>query len=211
MQQIIEKYNNITDEKYGRIITRFRKKLTHPLRQQETSLGNLFADILRESLGLDIMLLGSGSIRGQELGPIVDLGTLTEIFPYDDEIYMLKVNGEMLVRMIKKFVCADAFLGITEFYQLSQGLEVKYSKSTNEFEYIRFNGQDIQEEDIFTIGVQNFHFQNLEEFLNVSHAEVNELFKPRVVTTSTLDILEEYLSVHCRLGRDIEGRILVVD
>jgi len=49
------------------VITRFKRELTHPDRYQETELGDLFADILQKSLGLDLMLLGSGSIRREKL------------------------------------------------------------------------------------------------------------------------------------------------
>lgn len=67
LEQLIESYKGTTDLKYGRVITRFKRELTHPDRYQETELGDLFADILQKSLGLDLMLLGSGSIRGEKL------------------------------------------------------------------------------------------------------------------------------------------------
>lgn len=211
MEEIINKYKGITDEKYGRIVTRFRRQLTHPARTEETTLGNLFADILKESLALDIMLLGSGSIRGQTLGPIVDLGTLTEIFPYDDEIHMIKVSGKMLLRMLKRIMREEAFLGLSEFYQFSKGLQIKYSKTNNDFEYVLYNGRQINDDDIFSIGLQNFHYQNIEDFMDVSQDELENIFKPKVISTSTLDILEEYLRVNRRLYRDIEGRIEIID
>ena len=50
LAELIQKYKNITDQKYARIITRFNRPLTHPQRNSETSLGNLFADIFQESL-----------------------------------------------------------------------------------------------------------------------------------------------------------------
>lgn len=73
---IIYLYIGETNLKYGRVITRLNRKLTHPDRYRETELGDLFSDILKESLGLDIMLLGSGSIRKESLGPIVTLQDL---------------------------------------------------------------------------------------------------------------------------------------
>ncbi len=81
LEALIDKYKEVTDRKYARIVTRFNRILTHPKRNTETSLGNLFADIFCESLGLDIMLLGSGSIRNEKLGTLVDYGNLKETFP----------------------------------------------------------------------------------------------------------------------------------
>ena len=59
LEDIIKYYKNKTDMKYGRMVTRFKRQLTHPSRYRETELGGLFADIMRDSLGLDLMLLGS--------------------------------------------------------------------------------------------------------------------------------------------------------
>lgn len=40
----------------NRIITKFVRELTHPTRIEETELGDLYADALRETLGLIIHL-----------------------------------------------------------------------------------------------------------------------------------------------------------
>jgi len=124
LEEVIEKYKAVTDRKYARIVTRLKYALTHPQRNTETQLGDLFADIFRDSLGVDIMLLGSGSIRADSLGPIVDYGKLKETFPYDDGIYMFKVTGAQLRRMMLYMLRDEAFAGHTEFYQLSRGLRL---------------------------------------------------------------------------------------
>ncbi len=69
-------YKREVDKKYGKIITRLNRQLTHPERRRETEAGNLMADIHKEVSGVDIMFLGSGSLRKQRLGPVVTLGTL---------------------------------------------------------------------------------------------------------------------------------------
>ncbi|MGI6334047.1 MAG: bifunctional metallophosphatase/5'-nucleotidase [Saccharofermentanales bacterium] len=211
LEALIDKYKEVTDRKYARIVTRFNRILTHPRRNTETSLGNLFADIFCESLGLDIMLLGSGSIRNEKLGTLVDYGSLKETFPYDDEIYMMKINGSKFKRMMKYMLRDEAFSGETEFYQLSRGLRLVYSKSRKAFKSMTYNGKEIEDEDVFTVGLQNFHFSNLESFLNISFKEAEEIQKPRVVSTSCLDVVEEYLGKHHLLDRDVEGRIIIED
>ena len=81
MEQVIAQFTCQVDEKYNHIVAQFRRELTHPERNQETELGDLLADIFTQSLGVDIMLLGSGSIRTERLGPVVTYGDLTEAFP----------------------------------------------------------------------------------------------------------------------------------
>jgi 5'-nucleotidase len=128
LENLIASYKTETDQKYGRIVTRFSKELTHPNRYMETSLGDLLSDILQESLGVDLMLLGSGSIRTEKMGPIVLYQDLVETFPYDGSITMIKVNGAQLTRMIRYFLRDEAFIGEhTEFYQVSNGMRIVYS------------------------------------------------------------------------------------
>lgn len=97
IEHVLERFTQQIDEKYNFIIGRFRRELTHPERTQETELGNLFADIFTESLGVDIMLIGSGSIRSEKLGPIVTYADLIEGFPYDDGVYsFVRYTQELL-------------------------------------------------------------------------------------------------------------------
>ncbi len=211
LEKLIKKYKDITDLKYERIITRFSHILEHPQRNKETALGNLFADIFKESLGVDIMLLGSGSIRCPKLGPVVEFKNLLESFPYDDGIYMFKVSGDMLRHMVLFMLRDEAFLGSTEFYQFSKGLKVSYSRSEHALKAFTYNDKEITSDDIFTIGIQNFHYANIEDFLDIKYTELMKLQVPRIVSTSCIDILEEYLASHPMLDRSIEGRILILD
>lgn len=210
IEKVINRFLDKTNEKYGRIIGRFKKELTHPARNQETQLGNLFADIFTESLGIDVMLLGSGSVRSEKLGPIVTYGELTECFPYDDGIYMLKVNGAMLRHMLKYMLREEAFSGHTEFYQMPHNLKMTYSREKGDFESLTFKNKEIEDDDIFTIGLQNFHFNNVEDFFDVSLEELSKLQKPRMIATSCLDIISEYLTEHNIVNSKIEGRIKIV-
>lgn len=211
LEGVINKYKDITDRKYQRIITRFTRALTHPRRNTETSLGSLISDIFKESLGLDVMFLGSGSVRGEVLGPIVELGNLMQIFPYNDEIYMVKVNGEQLRRMITYMLRDEAFLGTTEYYQLSKDLRAVYSKDKKALMEFQYKDEDVKDDQMFTVGLQNFHYLNAKDFLNVGEEEFEANQKPRVVATSTQDIIVEYLSCHHRLDYQPKERIVIID
>ncbi len=211
IENLIRKYKSVTDQKYTRVITRFSCPLTHPQRNTETALGNLFTDVFKNSLGIDIMLLGSGSIRGEKFGPIVDYGGLVEIFPYDDGVYMLRADGRTFRQMMRYLLRDDAFLGTTEFYQLSQGLKLAYSRSNREIISLTYRGIEIADDDIFTIGLQNYHYCNFESFFGVSFEHVKTFGTPKMIATSCLDILEEYLSTHKAIRQDVEGRLTILD
>ena len=212
LEELILKYKNDTDLKYGRVITRLSRELTHPDRYQETELGNLFADILKECLGLDIMLLGSGSIRKEKLGPIITLQDLMEIFPYDDAIYMINVKGSELKEMIKYMLRDEAFNGDhTEFYQLSKDLYIEYSKKKHEFLKFTYKNEDIDEERIYTVGLQQYHYLNIEDCLNIKLETIEKNAKSRMIATSCRDILEEYLGEHQHLDSQDNTRLIIKD
>ena len=211
LEDLIYKYKSHTDEIYGRVVTRFTRKLTHPSRIRETELGDLFADILKKSLSIDIMLLGSGSIRTEELGPVVLYENLCQAFPYDDEVYMLTITGKLLKKMLRYMLRDEVWEGAhCEFYQLSEGLQVVYSKEKHDFITITLNGAPIEDGRKYTVGLQRFHYINTDIGFGVSMDEVSEICKARIVTTSCREVLDEYLSTHQRIDQKAGDRLIVI-
>ena len=192
MEQVLHRFTSQVDEKYSHIVGRFRRELTHPQRTQETELGNLFADIFTRSLGVDVMLIGSGSIRAEKLGPIVTYGDLIEGFPYDDGVFMFKVTGQQLRQMLHYMLREEAYTGHTEFYQLPSTLRLRYDRRKGDFDYFTYCGREVGKEigddALFTVGLQNYHFKNIESFFNISYDTLCKLQKPRSVATSCQDI-----------------------
>lgn len=210
LESIISYYKTQTDEKYQRMLTRFKRQLTHPSRYRETELGGLFADIFRDSLRLDIMLVGSGSIRNTELGPIVLLSDLAECFPYNDPIYMCYIKGSQLRHMILYMLRDEALLGEhTEFYQFSEGLSAVYDKNTHSFVKFEYFGEPIEDDRVFTVGLQSYHFKNIDANFDITQEEISKNGKPRMVATDCQEILEEYLSEHQNIDHTVCGRIVI--
>ena len=212
VENFIQRYRSATSQKYDRIITRFSCELTHPKRNQETALGDLIADILRDSFGIDLMLMGSGAIRSYALGPVVHYADLVECLPYDDAVYMLKVTGTQLERMIRHILRDEAFQGEhTEFYQFSHGTHIVWSRSEQAFRTLTLDGEALYAERLYTVAVQKYHYNNLKPFLDITLEEVEKNGKIRVLSTSARDVVEEYLTVNQHLSREVEGRLVVED
>ena len=211
LEETLDIYKGETDRKYRRIVTRLARTLTHPCREQETEVGNLYSDIMQEDSSFDIMMFGSGSIRKQQIGPIIEYQDLLENTPFDDNVYMLEVTGEQFRRMVTFIMRDEAWQGDTEFYQFSKGVRILWSRSRHELLEFKFNGEDITDDMRLKIALQNYHYKNFDEFLGVPLEEVKQNMKPKVVATSVNNILEEYLSTHMNLDAHVEGRIEVVD
>ena len=141
------------------------------------------------------MLVPSGGIRGKELGPLVLLRDLTQTFPYNDAVYRLTVTGAQLKRMVGYLFRPEALEGAhTEFYQFSSGMRVVVSLSEKRMTEISFEGKPIEDDRLFRIGLQSYHYKNMQEFFGISEEEVAANARIRVVATNATDVLDENLS-----------------
>ena len=210
IEELIANYKQVTDAKYGQIITRFVRQLTHPTRIRETELGDLFSDALCDALGLDVFLLGSGSIRTEQLGPIVTKGDLNECFPYDDAVHAVYMTGAQLKHALLRMLRDEALAGAhTEFYQLSHGLEVEYDQATHSFLRFDYEGAPINEGRVFSVGLQHFHFTNMEDSFDLKVEDLRENHHERTVSTSCTDIIEEVLLAGRHQDALGEGRLIL--
>jgi 5'-nucleotidase len=211
LEDILNPYKLKTEKKYGRVVTRLKRRLTHPSWYQETEIGGLLADILQESLRLDMMLVGSGSIRVSELGPLVLYSDITECLPYDDSAIAVWVSGAQLRKMILYMLRDEVWEGAhCEFFQLSKGVRVIYDRQSRILKEFSLNGEPINDTKIYKIGLQYYFYLNMKSFFSVSHEEVEPNGKPRMIATSCREVLDEYLSCHQGFDHQTSGRLRIV-
>ena len=211
MEELIDSYRTQTDSKYKRVVTRWARKLTHPCREQETEMGNLYADIMAWEASYDVMLFGSGSIRKKELGPVIEYQDMVENTPFDGPLYLVEVTGAQLRRIFQHLFRDDAWVGETEFYQISSALRVTYRKSTHTIESLTFKGEDVTDDMRIKLGIQDYHYNNFDDFFGVPLEEVKTNMKPRVVATSVNNIIEEYFATNNGLDAKVDGRITILE
>ena len=209
LDTLLAQYQQTVDAKYDAVVCRFARALTHPSRYQETELGNLVADSLKDCLGLDLMMVGSGSIRQPQLGPLVTKGGLLAVMPFDDKVQVLRINGDQLRRMVLHMLRDEALDGgHGEFYQFSRGMVMVYDRATHSFERFEYQGHELSEDDVLQVGLQTYHFINFDEFFAVPRAELVD-GTGRVLTTSQRDVLEEFWSHGDKLTAQVEGRLVI--
>ena len=211
MEELIDSYRTQTDSKYKRVVTRWARKLTHPCREQETEMGNLYADIMAWEASYDVMLFGSGSIRKKELGPVIEYQDMVENTPFDGPLYLVEVTGAQLRRIFQHLFRDDAWVGETEFYQISSALRVTYRKSTHTIESLTFKGEDVTDDMRIKLGIQDYHYNNFDDFFGVPLEEVKTNMNPRVVATSVNNIIEEYFATNNGLDAKVDGRITILE
>ena len=211
LEKILNPYKLEAEKKYSRVVTRLKRRLTHKSWYQETELGGLIADILQESLRLDIMLVGSGRIRVSEFGPIVLFSDLTECLPYDDSAIALWVTGEQLRKMILYMLRDEVWDGAhCEFFQFSEGVRVIYDRQSHILKEFSLYGELIDDTKIYKIGLQYYFYLNMKDFFSVSYEEIEPNGKPRRVATSCREVLDEYLSCHQGLDHRVSDRLQIL-
>ncbi|MCL4378457.1 MAG: bifunctional metallophosphatase/5'-nucleotidase [Actinobacteria bacterium] len=208
LQIFIDSFKDAVDRKYNTIICKFSKTLTHSAREIETPLGNLIADAFAEMAEIDVMLVGSGSIRIKEMGPLVTLKDFRSCFPYDDSLNRFTVSGSELKKMFSHFMRKDNRNGEGECYQVNSSIRAIYSDAGKQLLSLEFKEKPVDEDGLYKICMQGYHMNNCDAYLNISTAELTKNENHKVISTSAQEVLEEYLRNHQNIGRDIEGRLI---
>ena len=196
------------DRKYKTILTKFTEKLTHPKREVETTLGNLFGDSFAEISEADVALIGSGSIRVKELGPVVTLGDYIASFPYDDSYSRYTITGSQLMKIFNHIMRKSNRDGEGECYQINSEIKAVYDDKKDSLISLSIKNIEVVPAQFYTIALQGFHFKSSESYLNISNEELLVSKKTKVITTSVQDTLKEYLRNHQNISKKITGRIV---
>ena len=204
----IASFKENVDRKYNTIVTKFTEEATHPEREIETSLGNIFADALASSAECDVMFLGSGSIRAEKLGPLVTLRDFMSCFPYDDPLTKFYIKGRQLEKIFAHIMRVENRDGEGECYQVNAGVQAIYNDAAKKLESLKVGDETIDQDRLYSIGLQGYHLANCANFLDITEEELLCEKCCKVVSTSVKDVLEEYLRNHQNIKPKLENRLV---
>ncbi|MBP3448520.1 MAG: 5'-nucleotidase C-terminal domain-containing protein [Clostridia bacterium] len=124
----------------------------------------------------------------------------TKLKHHQDEIsntkaLFIKVTGKQFKDMIKYMLRPEALnYDHSEFYQFSRGMKVVVSLPENKITELTYDGEEIDDDKILSVGLQSFHFKNMEDIFGISEDEVKKNAPCKVLSTNSMDVLDEYLS-----------------
>lgn len=208
LQEYIKSFQKKINRKYNTILCKFAQKLTHPKREVETSLGNLIADAFAEVAESDVMLVGSGSIRIKEMGPLVTLRDLMNCFPFDDVLRRYTVSGKKIKKIFSHIMRPENRNSEGECYQINSNVRAEYTDYQQKLTLLTINGKDVSNNSLYKICFQGYHANNSEAYLSISQDELLESGKTKLICTSAKEVLEEYLRNHQNMKRNVEGRLV---
>ncbi len=209
LQKYIKSFQDEVDRKYNTILCKFSQVMTHPKREIETSLGNLISDAFAENAETDVMLVGSGSIRSKELGPVVTLRSLLSCFPYDDTLTRFTIQGKELKKIFTHIMRPENRNSEGECYQVNNLVKAIYDDLRGLIS-LRINGNDVNDESEYTLCIQGYHISNCSSYLNITEEELRASGNTKVVSTSAKEVLEEYLRNHQNVKPGVEGRLIYI-
>lgn len=190
IEKLVSNLKSQIDLKYGKVLRRLSTELEHNDRFRQTTMGSFISDIFKMAFKVDINLSGSGSIRSKKLGPIITLNDMMDCYPYNEAIYKLEINGKQLRKMFMHIYRDEVWTSDdSEFYQISEGLHTEYCKSKKELS-IKYNGNEVKDDDVFNVSIRNFDYQNFEKFFGIPLKDVKE---DGILCTDSTDVLYEYL------------------
>jgi 5'-nucleotidase len=88
-------------------------------------------------------------------------------------------------------------------------MRVVYDRSSRSFKEFSLNGEPVADDRIYQVGLQHYHFVNIESFFGIPLEEVSRNGTPRAIATSCFEIIDEYLSSQQNLDREVCGRLVV--
>ena len=107
-------------------LTRVVATLKRPalrLYNQESSLGSLLADALKQQAGVEVAMVPAGAIRADLQSGAITVEALLNVFPFTDQVTVVQLQGSALLKLLEKGVSLD--YGLSQF----SGVALSYDSS----------------------------------------------------------------------------------
>ena len=120
---------------------------------QESDIGNLLTDYMREAAQSDIAFLNSGAIRADFNTGNVTLEQLINVYPFKDNLTVIELTGNQIKELIEYSLTLPYGIG-----QIS-GLEIKYDSSLNPMKRvidIKVDGKGLLASKKYTVSVSGY-------------------------------------------------------
>ncbi|MFK3939129.1 5'-nucleotidase C-terminal domain-containing protein [Alkalihalobacillus sp. NPDC078783] len=172
------------------------------VRVEETNLGNLIADMLRESTDADVALTNGGGIRASVAAGTITKGDLVEVSPFGNYGVTKDVTGEQLLEILE--------IGVKDYPEPSGGFPQisGFSFSVDESKQLGDRVHSVTVDDTpldiaktYTLATNDFLASGGDEYELLADLPINNEY-------SALDeLLISYLGESGEIAPKVEGRI----
>ena len=171
------------------------------VRTQESELGNLAADALRQATGADVAVVNGGNLRTSLPAGKITKGAVLDVFPFNNRVLTLAVDGKTLKSMLELSVqyLPAAFGGFLDVSGMTFTVDTKAPAGQRVSE-VKVQGQPLAESKNYMVAVNDFTAFGGDGYEMLKGAQLKGDFG------SLEDIFVEYLQKNGLQGIEV-GRI----
>ncbi|MGE5578217.1 MAG: bifunctional metallophosphatase/5'-nucleotidase [Syntrophothermus sp.] len=165
---------------------------------QESALGNMVADIMRQAAGTQMAFTNAGGLRADVPAGPVTLGKIWEVMPFDNTIVTMELTGAQVLEVLK-----NKSKGMVQ----SSGLRFKYDPAALGdtraiLEVTLLDGKPLDPNQVYTVATNNFMASGGDNFTAFTGGK-------KVFDTNILirDAMVKWLKAETAAGRAIAPRI----
>lgn len=196
MQEIVEKSDEYFSQPIGETLVALDGNREN-IRVQETNMGNLYADAMREKSGADIAIAASALVGGEIApGPITQ-GDLLTIVRVDQQVYAYEISGEKIVELLN--VQLTNYPEPDGMFSQVSGMQFKIDPETNTVYDVVINDQPIEWQQTYSVAITD---------VMLMHAAL-EGSEPIDNYGDVKEAIIEYITAHSPISLEAEGRITV--
>ncbi|MBR4330301.1 MAG: 5'-nucleotidase C-terminal domain-containing protein [Candidatus Riflebacteria bacterium] len=157
LSQEISKFESKIDNLLDEVVTTSKGQFNHSF-LEESTIGTLIADSMKEASGADIALTNSGGIKSVIYEGQVTLRNLYEILPFENNLMTVELKGNELETLIEQSLC-DSKSGFLQ----SSGINCMYSTINPggcRIIQLDINDKPIEFNAVYTVAINDFMYAN---------------------------------------------------
>ena len=169
---------------------------------EESALGNLFADVLREATGAPVGLMPSGALRKDLPAGDIRRVDLTDAFPFKDRLAVVKMSGARLRAVLEQGLSLERGM-----LQVS-GLRARYDPSRPPGERlisVEVGNQNLERDATYEVATLEILAQGGDAYVQFKDAQSHTLLE-----RSFAGALERFFGVRERVAAPSAGRLIPV-
>jgi len=181
------------------------------VRTKETNLGNLIADVMRETLDADVTLMNGGGIRASIPSGPVTLGDIYTVLPFDNTLAGIEVTGAQLLAALEHGV-SQYPVDWGGFLQVS-GLSFTFNPNKpagQRVVSVTVGGEPLELQRVYRVATNDFMAAGGDSYTMLQDAPFSH-GSDRGDGEFLRDVVAGYFELHPTVAPKVEGRIIMVD
>ncbi|MEN2983910.1 MAG: bifunctional UDP-sugar hydrolase/5'-nucleotidase [Dictyoglomaceae bacterium] len=198
--QIVEKYNNQLKDEFAKVVGETLVNLVRNY-NEESNVGNVICDAMREATKADIAFQNSGGIRTDiNKGPIT-MELVYTLLPFDNVLVVMDLTGAQILKLLEQSATLEK--GILQ----QSGLKVKYDMRKpigQRVVEVLVGDKPLELDKVYKVVTNDFLAAGGDNFVTFKEG------KNLVYGDMLRDVFVEYLKKYSPISPKVEGRSVII-